>query len=420
MDLNSFFQLIDERKEDLFELVGSFIKINSESRGKEGGNEEALAKSVYLHCKDIGLDAELYSPLDIEGFTEHPEHIPEYCLDNRYNVTARLRGREDADTLMIMGHSDTVAVGDMSNWRFSPFCGRIEDGKILGRGACDDKYALALSLFLMRLFKEIGFVPKSNILFTAYCDEEYGGSHGALAAVLKYPCRHILNIDGMDGEIWHCGTGGQDVEYSFAAKSSVESAELCAKAIPVVLDAFEAFAAKRKKELEENGYYCGTAVAKLPLRYREIRVGSNGSDLGVGKIAFEYFTDKTEKEIREELDALDAVLSERLSPLGIKSRGFQPLCRFFHYVHCAPDSPIVTDLSSAYKAVTGKEPRVCGACLSDASVLSKYGTQSLVTFGIAKGFSDEGGPHQNNEYVDCDKLVELTKIIATYIFNTLG
>ncbi len=420
MDLKNIFHLIDERKEELFDLLSSFIKIPSESSGKAGGKEAELAKTIYSYCKDIGLEAELYSPVDIPNFCEHPEHIPGYNLDNRYNVTARLRGKENNDTLMLMGHSDTVSVGDVSNWSFDPFCGEIRDGKILGRGTCDDKYALALSLFLMKLFKEAGFVPRSNILFTAYCDEEYGGSHGALAAVLKYPCAHILNIDGMDGEIWHCGTGGQDVEYTFSAEDSVESAELCGRAISTVLDVLEAFKDKRKKELNENRFYNGTAVAALPMRYREIRVGDNGNDLGVGKIAFEYYTDKTEKEIREELDGMEKLLKEKLAPLGIKSGGFHPLCRFFHYIHCEPDSKIVTDLCSAYKSVTGKEPKVCAACLSDASVISKYGSESLVTFGIAKGFSEKGGPHQNNEFVDCDKLVEITKIVASYILNTLG
>ena len=420
MDLKSLLNLIDERKDELFALLSSFIKIDSESQGKNGGKEEALAKTVYAYCKDIGLDADLYSPLSIEGFCEHPDYIQGYNLDNRYNVTARLRGKEDADVLMLMGHSDTVSVGDIANWSFDPLCGEIKDGKILGRGANDDKFALALSLFLLKLMKKEGFVPKSNILFTAYCDEEYGGSHGALAAVLKYPCKHILNIDGMDGEIWHCGTGGQDVEYTFRAVDSVQSAELCGRAVPAVLDTLEEFTSARKKELNENRFYHGTAVAEHPMRYREIRVGNNGSDLGVGKIAFEFFTDKTEKEIYAELDGIAKLLKDKLAPLGIEGCGFKPLCRFFHYIHCEPDSPIVTDVAKAYEQVTGKAPKICGACLSDASVISKYGTSSLVTFGIAKGFGDEGGPHQNNEYVDCDKLVELTKIIASYIFNTLG
>ena len=54
---------------------------------------------------------------------------------------------------MLMGHIDTVEIGDISNWDFDPLAGVIKDGKILGRGACDDKYALATVIFLLKLFQ---------------------------------------------------------------------------------------------------------------------------------------------------------------------------------------------------------------------------------------------------------------------------
>lgn len=419
MNLQDFFNLIDERADELFELTSSMIKINSETYGKDGGNEGDIAEFIHSLFSDIGIESDMYTPLDVEGFDNHPERMKDYKLEGRYNVTARLRGRENKDTLMLMGHSDTVRVGDLSSWSVDPFGGEIKDGKIYGRGANDDKFALSVSVFLFKLLKETGFVPRSNILFSAYCDEEYGGSHGALAAVLKYPCDNILNVDGMENEIWHCATGGQDVEYTFRANGVSESAEACGRAISTVLDVLDEFKNNRKKELSENRFYKGTAVSELPMYYLEIRAGNDGNDLGIGRIVFEYFTDKTEAEIYRELDALNEKLSDRLSPLDITSCGFKPLCRFFHYVFCEPDSAIVNDLLSAYDAAGAKRPNVCGSCLSDYSVISKYGSTSSLTLGIAKSFAEEGGPHQHDEFVSCDRLVELAKVIAAYIFNTL-
>ena len=49
MDKNELFNLIDERKGELFELLGSLIKINSESF-LSYGNEEECAKYVYGLC----------------------------------------------------------------------------------------------------------------------------------------------------------------------------------------------------------------------------------------------------------------------------------------------------------------------------------------------------------------------------------
>jgi len=70
--------------------------------------------------------------------------------------------------------------------------------------------------------------------------------------------------------------------------------------------------------------------------------------------------------------------------------------------------------------VTGKEPIVCGSCLSDLSVISKYGSSRAYGFGAGRGFSEPGGAHQPNEYIECEKFLEYTKVIAAYILKVLG
>ena len=147
MDVKKLCSLIDENKQELFELLCSFVKINSENY-RNSGNEEAMAKVVHQMCLDLGMESDMYSPLDIEGFEDHPDYLPGRNLENRYNVTARWVGENNEDSLMIMGHTDTVEFGDLKNWEFPPLSGEIKDGKIFGRGACDDKYALATALFL--------------------------------------------------------------------------------------------------------------------------------------------------------------------------------------------------------------------------------------------------------------------------------
>ena len=186
--------LIEERKDELFSLLSDLVKINSESFGSYG-NEEEIAKYIDVLCKDLGLESDLYSPLSLDGFTDHPDYLPGRSLENRYNVVAKWQGEEDENELMLMAHADTVMIGDPQNWDDDPLSGKIKDGKLYGRGACDDKYALATIMFIIKLLKEQGFKPKKNLLFAAYCDEEYGGSHGAMAAVMKYKFGIVVPAD---------------------------------------------------------------------------------------------------------------------------------------------------------------------------------------------------------------------------------
>ena len=420
MERSKLYSIIEERKDELFSLLSEIVKINSENLTTHG-NEKECAQYIHDFSKKNGFESDMFSPMEIEDFDKHPDYLPGRNLEDRYNVVVRYPGVEDKDELMLMAHTDTVRIGDVNNWEKDPLSGAICDGKIYGRGSCDDKYGVATALFVMKILKENGFKPQKNLLFAGYCDEECGGSHGAMAAVMKYPTEKIVNMDGREGQIWHCGSGGQEVKYFFHTKNTADSAKAAAEAIPVIIDVIEkTFAQNRRNEMEENRFYKGTIIPKTALRYMGARAGNSGSDLGQGEVYFIFYTDKGKDEIYSELKEVEKLLAERLKPLEIIGDGFKPATRFFHYVYCEPDSEDIKLMIEASKEATGKEPIVCGSCLSDLSVISKYGTSRAYGFGAGRDFSVPGGAHQPNEYIECDRLLKYTKVIATYILKILG
>ena len=419
MDIKKLCSAIEDKKEELYELLCSLIHINSENYGSYG-KEKECAEYIKKLCIELGLETEMYSPLDLEGYADHPDHLGGRGLENRYNVTARWKGIENEDALMLMGHSDTVRIGDIANWSISPLVGEVRDGKIWGRGACDDKYALATALFIIKLLRDTGFVPKKNILFTAYCDEEHGGSNGALATVLRYPTERIVNMDCKNFEIWHCASGGMEAKYRYHTEKNVDSAALAAKASVVVMEELEAFAKRRREELSNNKFYKGTIIPDTSFRYMHVKAGDNGADLGVGEVLFLMYTDKTKEEIMEELATLEKTISDKLRPMGIIGDGFTPHTRFFHYAYSDPDNDSIRDMQAAALEASGRTLTPCASCLSDLSVILKYGAKNAFGFGIGRDFNAYGGAHQPDEYIECEKLVEYAKIIATYVVKYLG
>ena len=314
MDMQTVFQQIEERKEELFALLSSLVKIDSQNFSSFG-KEKEICEYIHGYCKELGLDSAMYSPMELEGFADHPDYMPGHGLEDRYNVTAKWQGAEDKNNLMLMAHTDTVQFGDPSNWEHSPTSGAILDGRIYGRGSGDDKSGIAVMLFLTKILKELGFQPKENLLLNAYCDEEYGGSHGALAAVLRDPCERVANLDACADVVVHCATGGGEMKYRFHAKDPVDSSYSVARALPVVMDVLDNFAENRRTELEANRFYTGTVVPGSSMRYIGVKAGENGQDLGVGEIHFVFYTDKTKEEIYPEFDQLNEMLKERLLPL---------------------------------------------------------------------------------------------------------
>ena len=411
-------ELIDRRQDELYDLLCRLIRINSENFGSHG-NETECAEYIAGLCRELGLETDLYSPLELEGFTEHPDYREGRHLENRLNVTACWKGREDRNALMLMGHHDTVPIGDRSRWTFEPLIGEIRDGKIWGRGACDDKYALATALFLLKLLKEQHYEPKANVLFTAYCDEESGGSHGALASALRYPADRIVNMDCKNFEIWHCASGGGCFKYHYHVAEPVDSARRAGEALPVVMEVLARFGDEIRADLENNRFYRGTVIPATSLRYFGIRAGGNGNDLDVGELSFGIYTDRSREEIEARFAQMEQEIAGKLEPLGIIGDGFRSGTRFFHYAYSEPDCASITELQDTARAVSGRELVPCGSCLSDLSVILKYGGGEAFGFGVGRGFDVYGGAHQPDEHIACENLLEYAKIIGAYILRTV-
>ena len=419
MNREMLLQQIDQRQDELYDLLCQLIRINSENFGSHGNESECPAYIAEL-CRELGLETSLYSPMELEGFTEHPDYMPGRHLEDRYNVTAVWKGQEDTNGLMLMGHSDTETIGDRSLWTVEPLAGIVRDGKIWGRGACDDKYAIATALFLFRVLKDMGFQPKENLLFTAYCDEEKGGSHGALASVLKYPARRLVNMDCKNFEIWQAASGGACGKYRFHVAEPLDSCKRTAEALPVIMSFLDIFGKRRKEELERNRFYAGTIIPETALRYFGIRAGGGGNDLNVGELSFSFYTDRSQAEINAEFKAMEMVLSRKLQTMGIVSDGFTFTTRFFPYGFTEPDCAAITDLQAAARAVSGRELKPCGSCLSDLAILLANGGTDAFSFGVGQDFNVYGGAHQPDEHIGCAALLEFTKIMGIYILDTLG
>ncbi|MBI4130284.1 M20 family metallopeptidase, partial [Candidatus Roizmanbacteria bacterium] len=74
--------------------------------------------------------------------------------------------------LLFVAHLDTVPVGDEKKWKYTPFAAEIEDGKLFGRGAIDCKAGIALSIYALKILRDIGKPELAK--FAGVVDEESG------------------------------------------------------------------------------------------------------------------------------------------------------------------------------------------------------------------------------------------------------
>ena len=69
-------------------------------------------------------------------------------------------------------HIDTVYPGNLDNWDFPPHAGKIENGKVWGRGASDQLGGMASMVYAAKIIKELDLNSEFTILFVGSVMEE--------------------------------------------------------------------------------------------------------------------------------------------------------------------------------------------------------------------------------------------------------
>lgn len=80
----------------------------------------------------------------------------------------------DGELIGVLAHLDVVPEGRESDWRHPPFAGVIEDGKLYGRGANDDKGPAIAALYAMKALRDSGAALKKRFRLIVGLDEESG------------------------------------------------------------------------------------------------------------------------------------------------------------------------------------------------------------------------------------------------------
>jgi acetylornithine deacetylase/succinyl-diaminopimelate desuccinylase-like protein len=133
------------------------------------GNETRAAEYLREVLQQEGIDCTIVGPAPERG-----------------TLIARLQGDGSEAPLLLMSHTDVVAV-EPDKWTYDPFGAEIADGYLYGRGALDMKHMVAMELLIMLLLKRHNIPLKRDVIFMAAADEEAGGHHGAQWVVEHHP-----------------------------------------------------------------------------------------------------------------------------------------------------------------------------------------------------------------------------------------
>ena len=160
-------------EDEALEFIRALIRIDSVNTGEAatiGDGETRAALFVKDKLEEVGYRVDLVEP-----------------QAGRASVVARLAGADpDVGALVVHAHLDVVPVEE-ADWTHPPFGAEIHDGILYGRGAVDMKNYAGTILAIARAYRRQRIVPRRDLIFAFFADEEAGGVWGARWIVRNRP-----------------------------------------------------------------------------------------------------------------------------------------------------------------------------------------------------------------------------------------
>ena len=360
------------------------------------------------------------------------EDHPAFCDDgvsfaDRINVIGRWCGGNEgvngnARSLILNGHVDVVPVGNLDLWDDPPWSGKIEDGKLYGRGSCDMKSGIAAAIFGVKALQSIGFSPQKDVLIESVIGEESGGvgtltsivkGYRADAAIIMEPTRLMICPVQSGALTFRIKVPGQAAHASMK-RSGVSAIE---KFYPI-LDAVNELEQRRHQSFHHPLYEDPMGVA--PIAFGTVRGGDWHSTVP-NEVVVEGRYGVLPGESNEAAREILVETLERVAANDPWLKNNPPVLEWFEGQFESGETdvlePIIPLLSNSHREIVGSEPQLHGVPYgSDLRLFTNHGKMPAVLYGPG----DVAHAHTVNEFILLDEVLTCAKVLALTIYRTCG
>ncbi|WP_127589147.1 M20/M25/M40 family metallo-hydrolase [Paenibacillus koleovorans] len=392
-----------------------FVGIPSENKYPVGNELQAQLEMETI-MQQLGMETDLFLVTDVPGIEQHEAFLSDgRDYSNRPNVVGVLRGTGEGKSLIFNGHMDTVPIG-RELWSQDPFDAAINDGKLYGLGIFDMKGGLLASLMALRCLRDLGYTTQGDVIVESVVDEEFGGSNGTLACILRgyeadaaiipEPTNMVIcpiNQGGFYYRVSFHGRAGR----SFSGEKLINPAFQAARFLEIIYqfhewrnenDVPDPMFPNNELRTDVQTVFAGDPSIELGDRVPSscsidlwIQVLPGVTDTETWRQFTEFYTP------RVQADALLAGANMRI----------EKKMRFLPGTGIDPNHPIVSTLYEAGQEGAGRELSVLGAPFAcDSYMFNLYSQTPVVIFGPCGG-----NAHAPDEYIVVE---EYHKLIQTY------
>ena len=410
-------ETVDSLKDEMVRTLTSLVQYQS-LVGQEGPAQEFMA-GLY---RDLGLTVETFEA-DMDEVKAHPAYIEiGRPYEGRPNVIGILEGAGQGRSLILNGHVDIVSPEPLDAWTMDPFEGKVDQGRVYGRGVVDMKAGLIANYFAVKAILKSGLRPAGRLMCQSVIEEEAGGSGGTLACFLKgykadgmfipEPSNQSLVVSHNGIKYFRVRVRGKTAHAALSHRG-VNSIGLMNKIYDALIELDEKRAAEHPYPLVEkhSGRSCnlniGTyqagdwASSVAGMAQMECRVGFVPGETGTEVMA------EVERIIRE-VAAADPWMTEHPPTIEWYGWDTEPWSQ-------DPEDEFVRAFLQSSTPVLGKAPEVVAFSGGLDTRFSPYfGFPSFVFGPVGDRY------HGPDEYVEIDSMVQVAKVAAKFVLDWCG
>ncbi|MFW6097776.1 MAG: M20 family metallopeptidase [Chloroflexota bacterium] len=325
------------------------------------------------------------------------------------SIVASLPGNGGPE-LLYHAHVDTVPAGEVQRWQHPPFAGVLQNGRLYGRGAGDDKSSVAAQIMALITLKRSGVSLKGTLSVAAVSDEESGGLAGTkwLRDSGRLAPDFLVVGEQTNNEVAVAERVACGIDLTVFGRSAHgampwagENAVLkAARALTWLQDRLFPKLAARDAE---HPY-----LPPPTLNVGRIRGGIQWSIVPERcKVEMDrrLLPGETRKEAMAEIEALLEEFSTTVEPLRYELFSMGEVAP---NIDTPPDHPFVQTANAALEAATGEPRPLTGyEQTSDGRWFAGDGIP-IIIFGP----SEPAVAHATDEYVSVDQLLEATRFLT--------
>ncbi|HEX7021568.1 MAG TPA: M20 family metallopeptidase [Trueperaceae bacterium] len=381
-------------------LTQELVRIRSVFEPEHGNTEAAAARFLAGTLRDLGLEV-----TEEEAAPGRPNVIADWCGAGYQPVSGK--------TLMFEGHTDVVTEGDPGLWRHPPFEGRLEDGKIYGRGSADMKAGVAAAICALEAVRAVAPDLPGRIRLGIVADEEgmmqgikhfirQGWAEGVHGAIICEPEENELCLHQKGAMRVRAEFRGV-MAHGAMPYAGINPITYCAAFIREVQD----YQAREQARLGEHRYLGLPWLTPTIVQAPASGAAQHNVIPETASLALDIRTvpGQDHDEIHGALEDIATKVAAGGEGKGI----FLERVEDRPWTETDAADPLVRALERAYPGVLGTTPRYGGVPgATDGTFLHAWAAVPIVTVGPG----DRTIPHQRDEFVRLEEVVRAAQLYA--------